>query len=484
MTKTRLLAELEPRVKYLEDAPPPSSDVIRANYLLVGGGSGAPGGDGYSGHMGYGGVPGQIKTAETILDTKLNYDIVVGAGGTGAPGGQAGLSSGKGGDSSFNAIVALGGPAQNAGGGGAGQNGLVNPLVGSTLGELSGGKYYLGGYGARGMEGTTQTGTTGPGLGGGGGLERLPGTPNMGGGGGGSHVGYGGYPGGGPGGSGVVQVQYKGAAKFSGGTITTIGEGADLKTVHTFNASGRLAAIPTLAQYLIVGGGGAGGSTGTVYANQGLAGGAAGQVKQGTTPLTKGTTYNISIGAGGGPVAGANGTAGGSSAITGIETSVGGGGNSGGTGGTSGNGFAGGPDFGLGGGGGGGGGSTAAASGKNGGPGTTVNIAGTPYLVAGGGGGAGFSDVGVGAAGGGNGNQNDAGGGHGGSATANTGSGGGGASCRDEPHVAYGGSGGSGVVVMAIPTQLYSGVTTGAPTVTTASGYTLLKFIASGSYTH
>jgi hypothetical protein len=340
MTKTRLLAELEPRVKYLEDAPPPSSDVIRANYLLVGGGSGAPGGDGYSGHMGYGGVPGQIKTAETILDTKLNYDIVVGAGGTGAPGGQSGLSSGKGGDSSFNAIVALGGPAQNAGGGGAGQNGLVNPLVGSTLGELSGGKYYLGGYGARGMEGTTQTGTTGPGLGGGGGLERLPGTPNMGGGGGGSHVGYGGYPGGGPGGSGVVQVQYKGAAKFSGGTITTIGEGADLKTVHTFNASGRLGTL-NVAQIEILLVGGGGGGNGVNHTG----GGGAGGVIDKTITLERGKYFDVTIGAG-------SFSTGSATSLGTLEVALGGGAGGaggGGTGGAGGSGGGGGVMFGAGG---------------------------------------------------------------------------------------------------------------------------------------
>jgi hypothetical protein len=46
-----------------------------------------------------------------------------------------------------------------------------------------------------------------------------------------------------------------------------------------------------------------------------------------------------------------------------------------------------------------------------------------------------------------------------------------------------GGSGGSGVVILSIPTANYTGTTTGSPTVTTSGSNTILTFTASGSYT-
>jgi hypothetical protein len=56
--------------------------------------------------------------------------------------------------------------------------------------------------------------------------------------------------------------------------------------------------------------------------------------------------------------------------------------------------------------------------------------------------------------------------------TANLGGGGGGAA-----------AGGSGVVILSVPTAIYSGVSTGSPTITTSGSNTILKFTASGSYT-
>ena len=44
-------------------------------------------------------------------------------------------------------------------------------------------------------------------------------------------------------------------------------------------------------------------------------------------------------------------------------------------------------------------------------------------------------------------------------------------------------SGGSGIVVLSVPTGNYSGTTSGSPTVTTSSGNTIMKFTGSGSYT-
>jgi hypothetical protein len=46
-----------------------------------------------------------------------------------------------------------------------------------------------------------------------------------------------------------------------------------------------------------------------------------------------------------------------------------------------------------------------------------------------------------------------------------------------------GGAGGSGVVILSIPTSRYTGITTGSPTVTTSGTNTILKYTSSGSYT-
>jgi hypothetical protein len=45
------------------------------------------------------------------------------------------------------------------------------------------------------------------------------------------------------------------------------------------------------------------------------------------------------------------------------------------------------------------------------------------------------------------------------------------------------GAGGSGVVILRLPTADYSGTTTGSPTVTTDGSDTILVFNSSGSYT-
>jgi hypothetical protein len=105
-------------------------------------------------------------------------------------------------------------------------------------------------------------------------------------------------------------------------------------------------------------------------------------------------------------------------------------------------------------------------------------------LIAGGGGGAYGNGGGGGAGGGGNGGKNNStnsiaqaptnG-------TANTGGGGGGASNRNVDFP--GGAGGSGVVILRVPTANYSGTTTGSPTVTTDGSDKVLVFNGDGSYT-
>lgn len=65
------------------------------------------------------------------------------------------------------------------------------------------------------------------------------------------------------------------------------------------------------------------------------------------------------------------------------------------------------------------------------------------------------------------------------SGTVNTGGGGGGGGYLSN----IAASGGSGVVILSLPTSAYSGNTTGSPTVTTSGGNTVIKFTGNGSYT-
>lgn len=285
---------------------------------------------------------------------------------------------------------------------------------------------------------------------------------------------------------------------------------------NTWNAIfGTVALNVATASYLIVGGGGSGGSNNT---NMGTGGGGAGGLLSGTSALATGTTYTITVGAGGATQSGnANGNSGSASSALSITASGGGGGSgvstgagvagaSGGGGsgsfaagttaggaGTSGQGFAGGggqnstsdAEAQVGGGGGGSAGAGAAGagiSGGNGGAGAANSITGTSVNYAGGGGGgkrmAGTAGTG-GVGGGGNGGA-DA---NGSAGAANRGGGGGGAGTGGSNIFRTGGAGGSGVVILSIPTGDYSGITTGSPTVTTSGSNTILQFNSSGSYT-
>lgn len=289
--------------------------------------------------------------------------------------------------------------------------------------------------------------------------------------------------------------------------------------------------------YLVVAGGGAGG------ASDRSGGGGAGGLKASysTDPsggassslsaltFNPGTVYTVTVGAGG--TAGSNPGASGSdsslagSDITTVSCLGGGGGNYFGVGadggcgggggiysnaggsGTTGQGFGGGTADGSGAGnnaGGGGGGGTGAVGGNSsgggvsgaGGVGTTSTIISTAQATSasvgevdsstlyfgGGGGGGNFSNFGGdgGLGGGGTGAYNGTTK-VGSNGAANTGGGGGG----------YGGSGGtggpfdggSGVVILRMPTASYSGTTTGSPTVVTSGSDTMLIFKSSGTYT-
>ena len=260
--------------------------------------------------------------------------------------------------------------------------------------------------------------------------------------------------------------------------------------------------------YLVVAGGGGGG-----FSDGG--GGGAGGLLSGVLILGSGTTYTATVGAGGaGSTSAALGSSGSSSVFSTVTTVGGGGGGyyagtgtitggSGGSGGgggahgvsntspggsgTSGQGFAGGSGGGPSGygAGGGGGASAVGTNGSNtlaggGGAGTASSITGSSLTYAGGGGGGSLSGTqgAGGAGGGGNGSNTTLAGSAG---TANTGGGGGGGA--DAGTYVNGYAGGSGVVILSVPTVYYSGTTTGSPTVTTSGSNTIIKFTASGSYT-
>lgn len=259
--------------------------------------------------------------------------------------------------------------------------------------------------------------------------------------------------------------------------------------------------------YVLVAGGGAGGTGGSTMLSAG-GGGGGGTVRSsvlGQFSMTPGTTYNIIVGAGGasGSTSGSNTTAFGFTAVgggrggtygsrSGLDGGSGGGAGSGsgavGGAGTSGQGFAGaGP---VGSGSGGGGGATAAASGSNGGAGVSSSLTGSTIYYSGGGGGGSYDGnsggiAGVGGAGTGGDSQFVTR--NGGNGTANTGGGGGGGSTLQNTNgdsgVGSGGNGGSGVVVLSIPTTRYTGTHTGSPLVSTLGSNTLLTFQSSGSYT-
>ena len=127
-----------------------------------------------------------------------------------------------------------------------------------------------------------------------------------------------------------------------------------------------------------------------------------------------------------------------------------------------------------------------------GGSGLASSITGSSVTRAGGGGGGKYkapsNPNNAGSGGGGN-------GGHGNppqgstqatSGSINTGSGGGGSGGGDPgPYTEakwQGGNGGSGIVILRLPTADYSGLTTGSPTVTTDGSDTVLQFTGSGTY--
>jgi hypothetical protein len=259
------------------------------------------------------------------------------------------------------------------------------------------------------------------------------------------------------------------------------------------------------ATYLVVAGGGGGGGAG--------GGAGAGGLLTGTSSLTLGTTYTVTVGTGGSGGSGSspqlNGSNGNNSIISGTGlttiTAIGGGGGggpsdtsvpSGGSGGgasangsvttggagTSGQGYAGGSNGGYTstpypGGGGGGAGAVGAngssSGGGNGGVGVSNSITGTATYYAGGGGGSSYTAGG--GTGGSGGGGNGSGGGTGSAGTNGLGGGGGGSAYPNN-----GAAGGSGVVIISLPSG-YAANTTGTVTVTTNGTNTVYTFTGSGT---
>ena len=253
-------------------------------------------------------------------------------------------------------------------------------------------------------------------------------------------------------------------------------------------------------EYLSVAGGAGGGAS--TSGNGGGGGGGAGGMLTGTlSEVPTGTALTITVGSGGSYVNNsvAKGGNGGDSSIAGsgitTVTSIGGGGGGSGAANSS-------YDNGNDGGSGGGGGYlsyTTQSSGGSGTPGQGNDGAGVQSGSASGGGGGGAGAAGSLNTGGGGGYGGVGGaglansitgtsvtyarGGTGGevanqSGAANTGNGGTGAYSTSGAR-----GGGSGVVVLKVPTSSYSGNTSGSPTVSTSGDYTIVKFTSSGTYT-
>ena len=296
---------------------------------------------------------------------------------------------------------------------------------------------------------------------------------------------------GGGGGGGMDMGGGGGAGGFATGSFTTgtgITYNAEVGAGGTGAPAGNAGGQPSSHQFTIAATNGASSSLSGGDVNISRLGGGFGGSSY----------YNYTPGADGGDGASGGGSSGYSS---GGSTYKDGGD---GTAGQGNNGGRGGPQYYSGGGGGAGAVGVSSTSRPDGGSGVQSDITGTNYYWAGGGGGAAYSSGtgGNGGAGGGGGgavgstsggsgyNTGAAGGGGsnasqtntpGGNGGANTGGGGGGGSHYNRTN--QGGNGGSGIVVLRMPTESYSGNTTGSPTVSTDGNDTILIFESSGTYT-
>ena len=232
----------------------------------------------------------------------------------------------------------------------------------------------------------------------------------------------------------------------------------------------------TSVNYLVVAGGGAGGSAGPTMYDSGSGGGGAGGVANGSLVIIPGTSYTLTVGTAGTGTSGRTRGANGSNSVFATITAIGGGGGApgaagndgaaGGSGGgssvsgtggaaTPGQGFAGGSSTTSSGAGGGGAGGAGSASpnnrGGDGGAGFTSSISGSPVTYAGGGGGGAYSgSPGPGGSGGssigGAGGTNNS---NGSNATGYGSGGGGSGGTYNTTGTLSGGSGSSGIVILS-----------------------------------
>ena len=494
-------------------------------FLCVAGGGG---GGGYAGGAG-GGAGGLLYNSAFNVSSNTGIALTVGAGGTGG-GDASDVASNSGSNTSFSSLISIGGgrggnwhiTASSGGSGGGGMSFSEGTLVlggSGTLGQGNAGGSGLktgvnaetggggGGAGGSGFNGASGIGGTG-GLGlsysisgvsqfyagGGGGAVYAAGTSS---GLGGSGVG--GDATGPSGGNGKNGIPNTGSGGGGGGPFYTYGGNGSNGIIIV-----RYPATDYNVELLVVGGGGSGGTRLTTNAGAG-GGGAGGLIYYSSYPVSAGTKYSVTVGAGGNSQTSnnSNGNQGSPSVGFGLIAIGGGYGGSyasGAAGGPGGSGGGGGRDVpsiggsgtpgqgnsggagqnsggnGTGGGGGGGaaGGAGTGAGGGIGGVGLSYSISGTATYYAGGGGGASY-----------NGNYPDNGGLGGGgkgasenpyqspvSGTTNTGGGGGGGGVPS-------GAGGSGIIIIA-----YQGPQRGVGgTVDTTSrpGYTIHTFTTTGT---
>ncbi len=298
-----------------------------------------------------------------------------------------------------------------------------------------------------------------------------------------------------------VKIVYSGATQ---GWIPTVDDDVTLETPQSITTDFLVIAGGGAGGQDTGGGGGAGGYR-TSYSTDPSGGGASSET---ALELLPGTVYTITVGGGASANPGSPSRVGGTgsdSSISGsdiTDITCAGGGGAGGGGGSPGqpggsgggggdstgpagsgtanqgfNGQAGGPGFA---GAGGGAGEVGGTDGDgHGGDGLASSITGSSVTRGGGGAGCDYPATNTPGGDGGGGNTTNPTG-NGGNGTANTGSGGGGGALsapRD------GGAGGSGIVILRLPTSKYSGTTTGSPTVSTDGTDTILTYTASGSYT-
>ena len=231
-------------------------------------------------------------------------------------------------------------------------------------------------------------------------------------------------------------------APGAGSLTVTIGTGGAAGTVGTAGGDGGNSVFSTVTS---VGGGGGVSDT----QQSGRPGGSGGGSSRSTTAVAASGTANQGYagGASTSTASGAGGSGGGGASAVGVSV-------------------------------------TGAGVGGTGGAGQTSTIDASSVQRAGGGGGAAhytYNVAGAGGAGGGGKGAGDVGGQSGSVAgTANTGGGGGGG--NHPSHYAAAAAGGSGIVILRMPTAEYTTNTTGSPTVSTSGSDTILTYNGDGTY--